>query len=154
MKFLHMTPGFETDHVTDLFDWHAFKQATVVDVGGSDGLVCIELARKFPKLTLIVQDLPEVIAEVAKTEHENVSAQITFMPHNFFEVQPVKNADIYFLRCILHDWPDQYCQQILRNLIPALKPGARILINELCIPDPGQISSYQAKWLRSECFSF
>ena len=153
MMFLHMTPGFETHHVLDLFNWHAYGQATVVDVGGSDGLVCIQLARKFPELKLIVQDLPEVIAEVDKTNLEEVCKQVAFMPHNFFEVQPVKDADIYFLRLILHDWPDQYCLQILRNLIPALKSGALILINELCIPAPDQVSLYQARWLRSEFFS-
>ena len=122
----------------------------MVDIGGSDGLVCIELARKLPKLKLIVQDLPEVIAEGAKNIPGDLFDRMTFMSYDFFQVQPVKDADIYFLRWILHDWSDKYCLQILRNLIPALKPGARILINEMCIPWPGEVSCYQARSMRSE----
>ena len=148
MIFLHETSGSEANHVTNLFDWHAYEQATVVDVGGSHGLICVELAQKFPELKFIVQDLPEVIAEVSKDGLKDTPEQITFMPHDFFHEQPVKNADIYFLRFILHDWPNQYGLKILRNLIPALKAGARILLNEMCLPGPGEISCYQARSLR------
>jgi hypothetical protein len=44
-----------------------------------------------------------------------------------FEPQPVAGADIYMLKWILHDWPDAESVAILRALVPALKPGARVL---------------------------
>lgn len=31
------------------------------------------------------------------------------------------------LKWILHDWPDAECISILRSLIPALRPGARVV---------------------------
>jgi hypothetical protein len=43
-----------------------------------------------------------------------------------FDPQPV-TADIYMLKWILHDWPDVESLAILRALIPALKPGARVV---------------------------
>jgi hypothetical protein len=44
-----------------------------------------------------------------------------------FEPQPVAGADIYMLKWILHDWPDAESVAILRALVPALKPGARVV---------------------------
>jgi hypothetical protein len=51
------------------------------------------------------------------------------MAHDFFTPQTVV-ADVYLLRWILHNWSDKYCMRILRALIPALKPGARVVVNE------------------------
>jgi chemotaxis methyl-accepting protein methylase len=50
-----------------------------------------------------------------------LKGQLDFKPHGFFTEQPVKNADVYFLRSILHNWSDKYAIEILTNLIPALK---------------------------------
>lgn len=70
------------------------------------------------------------------------------MAHEFFAEQPVQGADVYYFRCILHDWSDKYAIRILRSLIPALKVGARILLSEYVVPEPGEISSYQERVLR------
>jgi len=51
----------------------------------------------------------------------------------------VKGADVYFFRLIFHDWPDEQCIQILQNLVPALKNGARILICDQLVPEPGTV---------------
>ena len=58
------------------------------------------------------------------------------MTQDFFTLQPIKDADVYFFRAIFHDWPDKYCIQILQNLIPALKTGARVIIQDPHTPDP------------------
>jgi O-methyltransferase domain len=60
------------------------------------------------------------------------------MQHDFFTPQVVKDADIYLYRWIFHNWDDEKCIEILRNTIPALKKGARILINDGCLPVSGQ----------------
>lgn len=88
MMFSHKSPGFATHYATEIFNWQAYEEAIVVDIGGSDGLVCIELARKLPKLKLIVQDLPKVIAEGAKNIPGDLFDRITFMSYGFFQVQP------------------------------------------------------------------
>lgn len=51
------------------------------------------------------------------------------MEHDFFQPQPVQ-ADVYVFKMILHDWPDAEAAKILRALVPALKPGARVLLFE------------------------
>lgn len=57
------------------------------------------------------------------------------MAHDFLETQPV-TADVYLFRWVFHNWPDDYCVTILKRLVPALEPGARILINDSLVPEP------------------
>jgi O-methyltransferase len=53
---------------------------------------------------------------------------------DFFESVPA--ADVYILKTILHDWNDEQCGRILRNISDAAAPGARVVIIEMLIP-PG-----------------
>ena len=55
--------------------------------------------------------------------------------HDFNKVQPVKGACVYYLRNILHDWPDQVCLNILSQLKDALAPDSVILLDELTLGD-------------------
>lgn len=54
-----------------------------------------------------------------------------------FTPQPVEGADIYFLRNVFHNWSDGHCVRILKALVPALKPGSRVLVCEHIIPERG-----------------
>ncbi len=45
-------------------------------------------------------------------------------------------ARAYYLRNVLHDWPDDKCQLILSQLASAMTPGySKIILNELVLPD-------------------
>ncbi|KAI1393732.1 sterigmatocystin 8-O-methyltransferase [Hypoxylon trugodes] len=115
--------------VLDAHDWKAAGKAEVVDIGGSAGHDAIVLARKFPELSITVQDLPKVKPVFDANLPEDVKDRVSFVEHDFFEPQPVQ-ADIYIFKMILHDWPDHEASKILRALIPALKPGARVILFE------------------------
>lgn len=40
------------------------------------------------------------------------------------------------MRCILHDWPDRACREILSNTAAAMREGySKLLIDELVLPD-------------------
>jgi SAM-dependent methyltransferase len=148
MAFLQTFPGLEPSYAVKAYDWASLGKATVVDVGGSHGLVCIALAKEFPDLQFVVQDLPKVIEDAKTKSPADLSNRVTFQAHDFFEEQPVKNADIYYFRWILHDWSDKYCVKILRALIPALKPGARLLFSERCLEAPCTLPLRAEKWNR------
>jgi hypothetical protein len=45
---------------------------------------------------------------------------------------------VYLFRWIMHNHSDKYAAKILTSLIPALKRGSRILINDYCLPEPGK----------------
>lgn len=49
------------------YDWEIHGEATtIVDVGSGVGGAAIELARRFPKMRIIMQDKPEVIKSARK----------------------------------------------------------------------------------------
>ncbi|KAL2349851.1 O-methyltransferase [Cryomyces antarcticus] len=122
--------GYEVEYLVDGYPWAELGEATVVDVGGSHGFVCVALGRKFPSLRFVVQDLPTTVADGPSEIPPELSNRIEFQAHDFFTEQPIKDADVYFFRWIFHNWSDKYSVKILQSLIPALKPGARIVIND------------------------
>lgn len=130
------------------YDWASLGTATVVDVGGGKGIVCKQLARHFPDLSFVVQDLEDTIAAGKATLPAELKERIVYMTHDFFAPQPVKDADVYYFRAIFHDWPNKYCVQILRNLIPALKKGARVIIHDPHTPDPLTMAPWQERQAR------
>ena len=69
------------------------------------------------------------------------------MAHDMFKEQSV-SADIYLYRWVFHDWPDAYVVKVLRQLIPALKPGARVIINDTILPEPNTLSELQERKIR------
>ncbi|KAI1323402.1 putative O-methyltransferase [Xylariaceae sp. FL0255] len=126
MGFFAKRPGLEPEHVVDNYPWSDICDGgTVVDVGGSCGLISIAIARKFPKLLFIVQDLDARVIEDTTLQR----------PLELSDQQPVRGGEVYFLRAVLHNWSDIYAIKILRALVPALKPSAKALLNELVIPE-------------------
>ncbi|EIN06260.1 S-adenosyl-L-methionine-dependent methyltransferase [Punctularia strigosozonata HHB-11173 SS5] len=121
------------------YPWHELSNATIVDVGGGVGGMCLDLAHNFPNMKFVVQDRPQTVIQAKEIwEREIPGAEakgtVRLMPHDFFNEQPVKGADVYHLRNILHDWSDAYCIRILKALRPALTaPRSRILISELVL---------------------
>lgn len=87
------------------------------------------LAEKFPELSITVQDLPQVEPMFYKTVPDELKDRVTFQAHDMFKPQPVE-ADIYLIKLILHDWPDEESVKMLQALRPALKPGARVIFIE------------------------
>lgn len=51
----------------------------MVDVGGSHGSVAVDIARRFPKIRCIVQDLPEVVRQGAARLPDDLKKRVQFM---------------------------------------------------------------------------
>nr|UZP47903.1 putative O-methyltransferase [Cladonia uncialis subsp. uncialis] len=102
-----------------------------VDVGGGMGHQCLALKSRHPSLKrrIILQDLPTVLAKAGPVEG------IEHMPHDLWEEQPVHDASFYYLRNILHDYPDVGCVTLLKNIKPAMSCDSAILIDEIVLPD-------------------
>jgi O-methyltransferase domain len=116
----------QIDPTLDSYPWGRFRDGDVlIDVGGGIGHVGVGVAKRVQKgVKVIVQDFPSVVVQ-GRQIHGHL---VDFQPHNFFEEQPVKNAQVYYLRLILHDWPDEVAKDILRNIIPAMGPGSKLLV--------------------------
>ncbi|KAL8952686.1 MAG: hypothetical protein Q9222_001423 [Ikaeria aurantiellina] len=135
------------DFILDSFDWPRYFTGTVVDVGGGSGTISEGLALQLPNLNFIVQDSEEVIKQA--NINSVVQDRISFMAHDFFTEQPAKFAEVYYFRNIFHNWPDEQCIAILKKLIPALKPGAHIIIDDFGLREPLTLPAYQERAQRS-----
>lgn len=137
MRFMTRGSLYDIGHLINGYDWAALDKADgiVVDIGGGHGGVSRALATSTSQLQLVVQDLPGTVKEGESLLPENLKGRVKFMPHDFFTEQPVKGADVYFFRFILHNWSNSYCTRILRNLLPAMKDGSKVVIYEFLIPE-------------------
>lgn len=118
---------FRLDGIVEgAYDWKAAGKVKVVDLGGSAGHDSFVLAQKFPEMDITVEDLPKVESVFKANVPDDLSSRVRFVAHDFFQPQPVE-ADIYMIKLILHDWPDNECVRILQGLRPALRPGAKVL---------------------------
>jgi hypothetical protein len=144
MRFFLESPAMRPEFAIEGYAWEKHSKGTVVDIGGSHGVMAFKLAERYPEMKIVVQDRPEVIASAPKPD----KGQVEFQAHDFFAEQQVGGADVYFFRWIFHDWSDKYCKAILRALIPALKKGSRILIMEHIVPEPGMLTPFQERPIR------
>lgn len=118
------------------------SEVFMVDVGGGYGHDICSVASRFPeeKVRMVLQDLSGVLAEGEKERKESgqiLDPRIELQPHDFFEKQPVKGAEVYFMHKIMHDWPDKDCKVILEKIRDAMGPESRILINDCILPNQG-----------------
>ncbi|KAG1847250.1 S-adenosyl-L-methionine-dependent methyltransferase [Suillus tomentosus] len=109
--------------------------SSVVDVGSGIGAMSIPLAKIFPHLRITNQDLPETLKLSRNTWETNapevlLDGRVEFVPFNFLEESPVVGKDVYYLRSIIHSWPDEESRVILRNVRKAMGPNSRVLIHE------------------------
>ncbi|TFY78274.1 hypothetical protein EWM64_g5736 [Hericium alpestre] len=113
--------------------------ATWCDVGGGQGGVLIPVANTHPTLRLTLQDQLHVIEEAKQHFAQECPGvlnekRISFVPIDFFKEPPVPNQDVYYMRMIIHDWPDAESIQILKNVRKAMGPQSRLLIHDYVLP--------------------
>lgn len=112
----------------------------LVDVGGGLGHELSDLHKKHPRISrqLVLQDLPSVVTQAK--DSGALPEAILAVSHDFFAPQPEEfhGSRAYFMRLVLHDWPDNKCAEILSNLRQAMKKGySKLLINETVLRDTG-----------------
>jgi len=117
----------------------------LVDIGGGNGQAVMEIRKGCPTLQgdLVLQDRPDVIDSIKAEDLPG----ITKMAHDFFTEQPVKNAQVYYIRRVMHDWQDEDAAKIMKAIMPAMAPDSRILISDMKIPEPASLRDAAAVWL-------
>ncbi|KAJ0285229.1 hypothetical protein COL940_003646 [Colletotrichum noveboracense] len=120
-----------------LYPWESLVAdgGLIVDVGGGLGQVSRKILEAFPDsgLRCVVQDKHAVSSD---TRNPRGDLDLTLQQHDFFNIQPIKGAAVYHLRHILHDWPDDACVEIVRQIVPAMDAKcSRILICDQIVQD-------------------
>ncbi len=126
--------AMEAGLVTAAFDFSG--AATLVDVAGGQGLLLATVLARNPSQRGILFDMPSVVANAKPIlERAGIASRCEVVSGNFFDSVP-NDADGYVLKHILHDWNDEDCIAILRNIHAAAKPVAKLFVVEAVI-DPG-----------------
>jgi hypothetical protein len=116
------------------YPWESLGSALVVDVGGGVGGFSLQLSQLHPQLRFVLQDRAAMLEQAEKViwpkDNPEAVAQkrVSFCPHDFFEPNPIKDADVYWLRYVIHDWSDEFCVRILAGIKHSMGPRSRILI--------------------------
>jgi len=108
------------------------ESVLLIDVAGGEGHDVQAFHRSFPDAPgkLVLQDLPPTIDNI-----KSLDAAIIRQKYDFFTAQPVKGARAYYFRNIFHDWPNDKCVAIMKNVAAAMKPGySKLLIFEWILP--------------------
>ncbi|KAI0521825.1 putative O-methyltransferase [Xylaria bambusicola] len=127
----------DTVELRDRFPWDSLGHQTVVDVGGGSGHISIFLAKEFPNLEFIVQDInPGMLSQgPQQPNYPEVEKRVSFMRYDFFQPQPVNTARLFLLRQIIHNYNDATSVKIFKSFIPAMeKSSASLLINDMVLP--------------------
>lgn len=108
----------------------------VADIGGANGAFVYELLTRNPKLRGLVFDLPTALPGAeADAKSLGLRDRSQTVAGNFFDSVPA--ADMYLLKYIIHDWDDDSCIQILRNIRKAMLPASRVIIVEMLVGETG-----------------
>jgi hypothetical protein len=117
---------------------HAFdfgRFGSVTDVGGGDGTLLAGVLVAFPGLTGVVHDTSEGLAQAPENlRRHGLTERCSLVAGDFFRSVP-EGSDLYLMKSILHDWPDDRAVRILRHCRAALPPGGRVLILEPVLPE-------------------
>jgi hypothetical protein len=108
----------------------------VVDVGGAHGTLVAALVKSAPASRGVLLDLPHVVEGAAAAfAAQGLAGRIETVAGDFFVSVP--EGDLLVLKQVLHDWNDDECRAILGRCAAATRPGARLAIVEMVIPDDG-----------------
>jgi hypothetical protein len=127
--------GF-AEAVIKAYDFSKFN--SICDVGGGQGSFLIQLLSNYPHIKGIVADMSGAVVAAEKAiAKADLNDRCKAIPYNFLkEIPPVCNA--YFLVNVLHDWEDNICCRILRNISQGMNAKTRLWIVEYLLePGPG-----------------
>jgi hypothetical protein len=120
----------ETPAIVAAYDFSPFKH--IIDVGGGHGMLLSAIIAAYPALRGTLFDLPEGV-DAAKRGAGGPLPGVTFTAGNVFESVP-EGADAYLFRHLLHDYDDDDCIKMLKNVRRAMKPQSRVLVLEKTVP--------------------
>jgi hypothetical protein len=122
--------GPETPAIVGAYDFSRHQH--IIDIGGGNGSLLSAIIAAFPGRRGTLFDLPEGIA-AAKRGEGGALPGVTLTAGDVFKAVP-EGGDLYLVRHLLHDYADEECTLILRNIRRAMRPDARVLVLEKPVP--------------------
>lgn len=119
--------------ITEAYNFSSFN--SVCNIGGGQGVLLKSILTANPHLQGILYDREGVIKNHVLAD---MPERTQIQAGDFFESVPV--ADVLMLKSVLHDWNDEKCQTILGHCKKAMKHPSRLLIVEMVIASPPDLT--------------
>ncbi|KAF2077541.1 hypothetical protein CYY_001159 [Polysphondylium violaceum] len=111
------------------------KFNTIVDLGGSQGVFCLEILKNNPSIGKAINfDIPLTIQSnksLLKSRLKSYESELSRFEEiqgSFFDANTIPEADCYILKLVLHDWSDDQAVEILKAISKSMKPTSKIYI--------------------------
>ena len=109
------------------------KGRLLIDIGGGQGALALEILSHYPDLRAISYDLPDVIAQ-AHTEAHPAHDRLELLGGDAFDSVP-SGGDIYMTSTVLRCFNDERCLRLLKNIRVVMPDHARLAAFEMIIPE-------------------
>ena len=135
-EFIHAMGAFQMGNFmafSQVFDFS--KHKTLVDVGGSGGLLSLMVAKHQPHMHCTSWDLAPVEPIASETiSHFGLSDRLKTGKGDFFK-DDIPSADIVVMGNILHDWDEETKVMLMKKAYDALPAGGALVAIEGVIDD-------------------
>jgi len=116
------------DAVSEVYNFSGFS--SICDVGGGRGSFLIQLLGKYSHINGFVADIQGAVrsaeSAIAKAGLDDRCQAVSY---DFLKDAPPV-CDAYFLVNVLHDWEDEICCQILKNISQSMNTKSKLWIVE------------------------
>ena len=111
--------------------WTFKPTGKVVDVGGGRGTLLSAVLRANPQLHGVVFDLAHVIERARPAlAAQGLGSRLQVATGDFFADELPRDAQVYMLKKVIHDWDDARAAAILKSCARAMAPNATLLLIE------------------------
>jgi hypothetical protein len=130
-EFIHAMSGIQMGSFMALAQQFDFSKAkSLVDIGGSAGLLSLMVAKHHPHMSCITWDLPAVGPIANETIRQfQLQDRVKIANGDFFKDQFPK-ADIITMGNILHDWNEEIKLMLMQKAYDALPEGGAFIAIE------------------------
>ena len=135
-EFIHAMSGIQMGAFMALAQTFDFSKAkSLVDIGGSAGLLSLMVAKHQPHMSCVSWDLPPVGPIANETIQKfQLQDRVKIAAGDFFKDQFPK-ADILTMGNILHDWDEETKLMLMKKAYDALPEGGAFVAIEGVIDD-------------------
>ena len=135
-RFNSFMSGQTQNFIPELLDAFDFSGARhIVDVGGGSGALLAGILQAHSATRGTLFDRPSGLrAAPGYLRAHGVADRCDVVEGSFLDAVP-SGADVYILRLILHDWPDDQAAMILTVCRRAMSRGASLLVIDAAMPE-------------------
>jgi precorrin-6B methylase 2 len=112
----------------------------IIDLGGGHGSLLCHILSRYKELKATLFDCKHVVERATSNiESYGLKERIDIIDGDFFQEVP-GGGDLYILKNILHDWGNENCVILLKNICKSMPSGSKLLITDTIIKNDNNYS--------------